>query len=256
MDFALILDVVVVAILLISCVISFLRGFVREILTIFGIFGAAITALVAGPKLSPGIESWLLGDLPPDTEEKLWGFVPYDLAAPVIAYAGLFIVTLILLSVISHYIAKSVHALGLGPVDRSLGVVFGLARGLLLIGLLYLPFYILMEEKDKEELFASSHSYSYVEYTSGFLVSIMPESLKRDAKEDSTEEPVDPLKDLTGENDEPTDSSSSGTEEPEAENQSRTLEERAIDVLMDNQDTIKDMILNNTSEPTSETLNE
>ncbi len=248
MDFALILDVVVVAIVVISCVISFLRGFVREILTIFGLFGATMTALVAGPKLSPGIESWLLGDLPTDTDEKLWGFVPFDIAAIVFAYAGLFIITLILLSVISHYIAKSVHALGLGPVDRSLGVVFGLARGLLLIGLLYLPFHILMEEKDKEDWFSTSQSYSYVEQISSFLVSMMPESWKRNAEEDSTEEPTDPLKDLTGENDE---------ELPkEIKQDTKTMEDRAIDVLMDNQDTIKDMILNNSTEPSGETLNE
>ena len=254
MDFALILDVVVIAILLISCVISFLRGFVREILTIFGLFGAGITALVAAPKLTPGIEKWLLGDLPADTDEKLWGFVPYDLAAPALAYAGLFVVTLILLSVISHYIAKSVHALGLGPVDRSLGVVFGLGRGLLLIGLLYLPFHILMEQEDKEEWFAASHSYSYVEYTSGFLVSMMPESWKRNAEEDSTEEPVDPLKDLTGEND------VSEQVEPKTpskdETASKSMEEQAIDVLIDNQDAIKDMIINKVTPQQAQPANE
>jgi membrane protein required for colicin V production len=250
MDFALILDIVVIVVLLISCVISFLRGFVREILTIFGLFGAAMTALIAGPKLSPGIEKWLLGDLPADTEEKLWGVVPYDLAAPVIAYAGLFVVTLILLSVISHYIAKSVHALGLGPVDRSLGVIFGLARGVLLIGLLYLPFHILMVEEDKEEWFATSHSYSYVEYTSAFLLNLMPESWKRDAEEDSTEEPADPLKDLTGENDEPVDNSGNQN------NNNQSIERQAMDVLIQNQEAITDMIMNNNRQPNAEPANE
>ena len=157
------------------------------------------------------------------------------------------------MSIISHYIAKSVHAVGLGPIDRSLGVVFGLVRGLLLIGLLYMPFHILMEEKDKEEWFASSHSYGYVAQTSEILVGFMPESWTRESDEDGTteeEEELDPLKDLTGENDE----DMVGTEESVTDDAVDSLEDRAIDVLIENQDKIKDMILNNTAEPS--TVNE
>ena len=252
MDFALILDIVVVVIILISSVVAFLRGFVREVLTILGLGGAALMALIAGPKLAPGIENWLTGGVPLDeVETKLWGFVPYDIAAMCFSYLGLFVVTLIVMSIISHYIAKSVHAVGLGPVDRSLGVVFGVVRGLLLIGLLYMPFHILMEEKDKEEWFASSHSYGYVEQTSEILVGFMPASWTRSDDEDGTteeEEELDPLKDLTGEND----ADMVGTEESVIDG----LEDKAMDVLIENQDKIKDMILNNTTEPTSETLNE
>jgi len=246
MDFALILDIVVVAILLISSVVAFLRGFVREVLTILGLAGAAATALIAGPKLAPGIEGWFLGDRPADTEDKLWDFIPYDIAAMVVAYAGLFIVTLILLSIISHYIAKSVHALGLGPVDRSLGVVFGVARALLLIGLLYLPFHILMDKEEKEDWFATAHSYSYVEMASDFILGFMPESWSPSADEEESEEPADPLRDLTGENDEGVPSSAIGTDEGAAEQDQQTkpqtLEEQAIDALIDNQDAIRDII--------------
>jgi len=253
MDFALILDIVVVVIILISSVVAFLRGFVREVLTILGLGGAVLCALIAGPKLAPGIEGWLTGGVPLDEiETKLWGFVPYDIAAMVFAYIGLFVVTLIVMSVISHYIAKSVHAVGLGPVDRSLGVVFGVARGVLLLGLLYAPFYLLMDDKDKKDWFASSHSYTYVESTSAFLIGLMPDSWTRSADEDgSTEEPeeeLDPLKDLTGEND----ADMVGTEESVIDNavdEAQTIEDRAIDVLIENQDKIKDLIINNTSEP-------
>lgn len=248
MDFALILDIVVVVIILISSVVAFLRGFVREVLTILGLGGAVMTALIAGPKLAPGIEGWLTGGLPEDSEEKLWGFVPYDIGAMVFAYIGLFVVTLIAMSIISHYIAKSVHAVGLGPVDRSLGVVFGVVRGLLLIGLLYMPFHILMEEKDKEEWFASSHSYSYVEQTSEILVGFMPESWTRTDDEDGTTEEeddeLDPLKDISGENDD----AMVGAEDSVIDDVTESLEGKAIDVLIENQDKIKDLIINNTNE--------
>lgn len=252
MDFALILDIVVLIIILISSVVAFLRGFVREILTILGLGGAAMTALIAGPKLAPGIEEWLTGGLPEETDAQLWGFIPYDIAAMVFAYLGLFVGTLIVLSIISHYIAKSVHAVGLGPIDRSLGVVFGVVRGLLLIGLLYMPFHILMEDKDKEDWFAKSHSFGYVEQTSEILVGFMPESWTRTTDDEGTTEELDPLKNLTGEND-------GTTEEPSSDptDLQQTMEDKAIDVLIENQDKIKDLIQGTTEEPVVEdNLNE
>jgi membrane protein required for colicin V production len=246
MDFALILDIVVVVILLISSVVAVLRGFVREVLTIVGLAGASITALTAGPKLAPGLESWLTSDLGKDAEDaKMWDMIPYDIAAGFLSYAGLFVITLVVLSLISHWIAKSVHAIGLGPVDRSLGVVFGIVRGLVLVGLLYMPFHILMQAKDKDDWFGSSHTFSYVEYTSEFLMAFLPESWNKDTKEDDSEEDLDPLKNLTGE-DAKEDTQNSDTDEEKAEEKSSTgyddIERQAIDVLIQNQDKIKDLI--------------
>ena len=133
-------------------------------------------------------------------DDKLWGFVPYDIAAAVFAYAGVFVITLIIMSLISHWIAKSVHAIGLGPIDRSLGVVFGIVRGLILIGLLYMPFHLLMDDKDKESWFGTSATHGYVEELSDVMSAIMPESMQADDEDATTEEEVDPLGDLTGEN--------------------------------------------------------
>lgn len=251
MDFALVLDIVVGVILVISCVVAFLRGFVREILTILGLGGAGVTALTAGPMLAPGLESWLTDGKPEDEVGKMWGFVPYDIAAAVFAYAGLFVITLILMSLISHWIAKSVHAIGLGPVDRSLGVVFGLIRGLVLIGLLYMPFHLLMEDKDKEDWFDTSSTHSYVESTTEFLSVLMPESLQKD--EDEDEEELDPLKNLTGEEDTAKDKENdtslpdTGTDEgaandKQSEDGYQDLQRRAIDELIKNQDKIMDII--------------
>ena len=251
MDFALILDVVVVSILLISAVVAFLRGFVREVLTILGLLGASVTALTAGPKLAPGVEGWLTADLSEEAiDEKMWGMIPYDIAAGFLSYAGLFVITLVTLSLISHWIAKSVHAIGLGPVDRSLGVVFGVVRGLVLIGLLYMPFHILMEKEDKEDWFGSSHTFSYVEYTSDFLMAFLPESWNKkseDEGEDGTEEEkIDPLKNLTGEDETDRDREKGNDEAAAEEKESGAgyddIERQAIEVLIQNQDKIKDII--------------
>lgn len=247
MDFALILDIVVLTIVLVSAVVAFLRGFVREVLTIVGLVGAALMALTAGPALTPGILDWLVSDLPADAdveEARLWGYVPYDVAAAAIAYLGIFVITLITLSVISHFIAKSVHAVGLGPVDRSFGVVFGAARGFVLVGLLYLPFHILMKAEEKEDWFGTAHTLGYVEYSSELILSLMPESWSRADKEESDDDKADPLKDLTGENDEP--ALDIGTDEEAAEQQNSVgyddIERQAIDALIENQDRIKSLL--------------
>jgi len=248
MDFALILDVVVVAIIFISSIVAFLRGLVREVLTILGLSGAGVAALTLGPSFVDGIQGWLTAGIDDVDGSRLWGFIPYDIAASVFAYAGVFVITLVTFSILSHWIAKSVHAIGLGPVDRSLGVVFGILRGLFLIGLLYLPFYILMDEKEKDDWFGASNTYSYVEYLSESMVGFMPESWNR-SSETNDDDDVDPLGDLTGENDIGTDEGAA-EEENEGKAQPKTkpaagyddIQRQAIDVLIQNQEKIKDII--------------
>ncbi len=247
------MDIVVLVIVFVSAAVAFLRGFVREVLTIVGLVGASLVALTAGPVLSPGIQDWLTADIPADelADARLWGYIPYDVASAAIAYLGLFIITLIVLSIISHYVAKSVHAIGLGPVDRSLGVIFGIARGFILLGLLYLPFHLLMSDEEKQEWFGNSHTVSYVEYSSEMMVGLMPESWTRSTED---EDNIDPLKDLTGENDE---KSSAGTDEDAAEGVTEDkstvgydeMERQAIDALIENQDRIKDMMRKREKDP-------
>jgi uncharacterized membrane protein required for colicin V production len=257
MDFALILDVVFVIILLLSAGVAFLRGLVREVLTILGLIGATLATLAFAPMLSPGIEGWLIADIPEaDLEDaKLWGTVPYDIAASAIAYIGMFVITLITLSIISHFIAKSVHAIGLGPIDRSLGVIFGVVRGFVLIGLLYLPFHILMNEDEKTERFETSHTITYVEYSAEILLGLMPESWSRDTDPDK-DEPIDPLKDLTGEEDTADSNPEIGTDEGEAERllviNGDVIEERTLDILKNNPDRVWDIIRSRDEEPTNE----
>ena len=237
MDFALILDIIVVTILLISSIVAFLRGFVREVLTILGLGGAGITALTVAPMLSGGLENWLSEGAAEG--EKFWGFVPYDIAAAVFAYAGVFVVTLIIMSLISHWIAKSVHAIGLGPIDRSLGVVFGIVRGLVLIGFLYMPFHLLMDEDDKESWFGTSYTHGYVEELADVMSTIMPESMQKDDDEGKDKDETDPLGKLTGEEDAAKAKSlpDIGTDEDAAEELGYDSNERqAIDQLIKKQD--------------------
>lgn len=173
-----ILDLIVLVILVISAGIAFFRGFIREVLTIIGVVGGAAAAAFGGPLLSPVIAN-LLGvnaDDPADSGNKLFGVLPKELAADVIAYGSIFILVVLILSLISHMISKSVQAVGLGAIDRSLGVLFGVLRAVLLIGILYLPVYLLTSEADRNEWFAGSKTKFYVEATAETISKALPES--------------------------------------------------------------------------------
>ena len=171
-----IVDVISGIILLASIAISILRGFVREMLTILGIVGGGIASYVGGPLLSPIIKN-LVGVVDGEEEpQKLFDIIPYPMLSDCLAYASIFIIFVIILSVISHFLAESVRNIGLGAVDRTLGMVFGLVRGLLFLGLLYLPVFYLVDEEQREDWawLESSKSRVYLEATSGWISGFIP----------------------------------------------------------------------------------
>lgn len=169
-----IIDIIVLAVLFISALIAFLRGFIRETLTIVGVVGATAAAFAGGPILAPLIRSWL--GVTPGSTKKLFDVLPYPLVADILAYGGTFVIVLITLSILSHFISEGAKKIGLGPVDRTFGVIFGLVRGVVLIGLLYLPVYLLVDQSQKERWFADSNTHFYMEKTAAWMAQYLPNS--------------------------------------------------------------------------------
>lgn len=179
-----IIDIIVLAVLLISAVIAFLRGFIREVLTILGVVGGLAAAYFGGPHFLPYMESWL-GITEDGEPQHLFGVVPYTLLADILSYGSIFIVVVIFLSVVSHFLAEAVKSIGLGAIDRTFGVIFGLLRGAILLGVLYLPMYMLVEPEQKAEWFEGSKSYFYLEKTAAALVKFLPDSALKKMEEDA-----------------------------------------------------------------------
>jgi membrane protein required for colicin V production len=115
-------DFVVLGVLLLSAGLAFFRGLVREVLGIGAWVGAAIVGLLAEPSVKP----WMAGHVQPD-----W-------LATGLAVGAVFLVVLILLKIIIHWVAGKVQRSALGGVDRALGLVFGLARGAFVVVLAYI----------------------------------------------------------------------------------------------------------------------
>lgn len=173
-----IIDIVVALVVLCSALISFMRGFIREVLTIAGVVGGILAAVFVGPSLAPTVRTWFGAGETKDGAEaaKLFDLIPMEVVADITTYGVIFVAVVIVLSVLSHFISGAVKAVGLGPVDRSLGVIFGVARALVLLGLFYLPFHLMMPDRPKEEFFKDSQTHYFIEKIAAVMESYLPES--------------------------------------------------------------------------------
>ncbi len=183
MDLGLFVDIFVGLVLLVSVGIAFVRGFIREVLTIFAIVGGIAAAYVGGPLLSPVMRGWLGVEEGVENPEKLFSMIPYPMLADILAYGAILVLFVIILSVISHFIAEFAKNLGLGALDRTLGVVFGIARAVLVLGFLYLPFHVAASDEQKEEWFGASKSQVYLITTAEWMSAYLPKNVEEKMEE-------------------------------------------------------------------------
>lgn len=170
-----IIDIVVAVVVIASALISFMRGFIREVLTIAGVVGGILAAVFVGPVFAPTVREWF-GAGPGQEPDKLFDIIPMEIVADATTYGVIFIAVVIVISVLSHFMSGAAKAVGLGPVDRTLGVIFGVARALVLLALVYLPFHLLMDDKRKEELFSGSNTHYFIEQIAETMAGYLPES--------------------------------------------------------------------------------
>lgn len=135
-------DAVVLLIVALSAYLAFVRGFVREALSIGGWVLAALVAFFLAPFLMP-----LLGEIPVAGE-----FLRASCTLGILAgFAVAFALTLVVLSVVTPILADAVQGSALGPVDRFLGFLFGVARGVALVAVAYLLYGLLIPEAQRIE---------------------------------------------------------------------------------------------------------
>lgn len=117
-------DGAVFAVLLLAALLAFTRGMVAEVLSLAAWGGAALTALYALPFALP----------------HTMKYVKVEMVAYVATAAALFIVALVVLSIVFGRISRGVQNSSLSAVDRSLGFLFGLFKGAVLVSVAYLFF--------------------------------------------------------------------------------------------------------------------
>jgi membrane protein required for colicin V production len=116
------LDYIVIGIVLLSGLLALMRGFTREIFSLIAWVGAYFAAIRFFPLLLPLAHHHIRNDQ----------------AAEWAAMGGVFVAALVILMVIGHFACNLVKGRALTAIDRSLGFVYGLARGILVVALVYL----------------------------------------------------------------------------------------------------------------------
>jgi membrane protein required for colicin V production len=115
-------DFAVLAILALSALLAYLRGVVRELIALASWAAALILALGFGGPVATMLP--VLRESPG--------------ARHVLAFALIFIGVLIVGAAVAVLLSKLVRAVGLGFLDRLLGAMFGIARGMAIVLLLVL----------------------------------------------------------------------------------------------------------------------
>jgi membrane protein required for colicin V production len=153
------LDIGLLVVMLISGILAMVRGFMREILSI------AAWLIAAGVTLYGYARVELL----------VRDYVTNDLVAKAIAIGGLFLITLLVVSLFTIKISDLVLDSRVGALDRSLGFLFGLARGLIIMVVAFLFFAWLVPAKSQPEWVTGARSRVVLQATGDWLLSILPD---------------------------------------------------------------------------------
>lgn len=123
-----IIDGVVALIIVLSALLAYARGFVREAMAIAGWIAAAVLAFLFAPKAMPLIrELPVVGEFLTDSCEL----------SVIAAFAAVFALALVVVSFFTPLFSSLVQRSALGGLDQGLGFVFGVARGVLLVAIAF-----------------------------------------------------------------------------------------------------------------------
>lgn len=131
MDGFTIIDAVVAGVIILSAILAWSRGFVRESLAILGWIGAAVLAFIFAPTVRP-----LIAQLP--VLDRFMGD-SCELAT-IAAFAVVFALALVIFSIITPLFSSVVQRSALGGVDQGIGFLFGVARGILLVAIAFIVY--------------------------------------------------------------------------------------------------------------------
>ena len=154
------LDIVLIVVMLISGLLAMVRGFMREVLSITAWVLAAGATLYAYPKLLPLAKQYFNNDI----------------VAAVAVVGGVFLITLLIVSVLTIRISDMVLDSRVGALDRTLGFLFGLARGLVIVVVAYMFFDWLVPDRSKPDWVLHAKSKVVLSSTGDWLKAQLPEN--------------------------------------------------------------------------------
>jgi membrane protein required for colicin V production len=153
------LDIILLAVMMVSALLAMVRGFMREILSIASWGAAAIATVYAFPRLEPIAKQ----------------YINNDTVAKAVSIAGVFLGTLLLVSIVTIKISDMILDSRVGALDRTLGFLFGLGRGLVIVVVAFLFFAWLVPDRSQPEWVRGAKSKVVLQGTGQWLMSMLPD---------------------------------------------------------------------------------
>jgi len=154
-------DLIVIIVLVVSGIFAFVRGFVHEVLAVASWVGAAFVTLYAFPVVQPYV----------------LGVIAVEFIASLVTGVGLFLVTLVLFSVLTRILSNRIQQSSLGALDRSLGLLFGFARGAVIVVLAWLALDYMVAEEDRPAWLQEARARPLIEQGAGYMLALVPPGL-------------------------------------------------------------------------------
>jgi membrane protein required for colicin V production len=152
------LDIALIVVMLISGLLAMVRGFMREVLSIVAWVLAAVATLYAYSRLLPLAKQYFNNDI----------------VAAVVVIGGVFLLTLLIVSILTVRISDMVLDSRVGALDRTLGFLFGLARGLVIVVVAYMFFDWLVPDRSKPDWVLHAKSKVVLSSTGDWLKDQLP----------------------------------------------------------------------------------
>jgi membrane protein required for colicin V production len=156
MDGFTIVDAGVAIIILLSGVLAYSRGFVREAMAILGWLGATVVAFIFADQVEPLVRQIpIIGDFIGDSCEL----------AIIAAFAAVFAVALVVVSIFTPLFATVVQRSALGGLDQGLGFFFGVLRGILLVAVAFFVYETIFASQDIAAIDDSRSASAFAQLT-------------------------------------------------------------------------------------------
>lgn len=156
-------DAVILAVCLLSAGLAFFRGLVREVLGVGAWAGAIIAGILAEPSVTPLVGQYV---------EPPW-------LATGVAVGAVFLIVLIILKLLTAWLAGHVQRSALGGVDRVLGLVFGLARGAFIVVIAYIVAGLVLPDRDQwPEPVRQARSLPFAAQGAAWVVAKLPDDFR------------------------------------------------------------------------------
>jgi membrane protein required for colicin V production len=153
------LDVILVAIALLSAILAMLRGFTREVLSILSWVVAGVAAVWAYPLM----------------KDRVRDLIQPDPLADGVLLGGTFVVVLIAVSLITVRITDLILDSRVGAVDRTLGFIFGFVRGVVLVVIAFLFFSWLVPERQQPSWVQNARTAPFMTEAGRVMLDYLPE---------------------------------------------------------------------------------